>query len=195
MWDQDSYKVYCLFITECLIEGQIYYQYPECAPCNVTCENPAPPCYPICRSGCACPLGQVIKDGSKCVNKSECSPGDINYYMSGIKANNVDSELLFTLKNMQYIHITVYLHEFYRLLTTACPIKGQIYYPECSPCNVTCENLHPPCYQICIPGCACPPGKVIKNGRRCVKPEKCEKEGDFKCLSLHLYHSLCVCDW
>ena len=71
------YQFYCLLITVCPIEGQIYY--PECAPCDGTCENPNPPCPRICRPGCACPEGQVIKDG-KCVDKTECEcppPGNV----------------------------------------------------------------------------------------------------------------------
>ena len=81
----------------------------------------------------------------------------------------------------------VYLHEFHCLLITECPIKGQIYYPRCAPCDTTCENPNVTgCLPICRPGCACPPGKVIKNGRRCVKPEKCGK-GEFKCDSLCMF--------
>ena len=56
--------------------GQIFY--PDCAPCDGTCENPIVPCPAICKPGCACPIGQVIKDGKKCVNKTECPPGDMN---------------------------------------------------------------------------------------------------------------------
>ena len=68
----------CLLITVCPIEGQIYY--PGCAPCDGTCENPNPPCLTICEPGCACPKGQVIKDG-KCVDKTECPPpGDTSVY-------------------------------------------------------------------------------------------------------------------
>ena len=66
-----------------------------------------------------------------------------------------------------------YLRELHCFLITACPIKGQIYYPECAPCDGTCENPNPPCPEICRPGCACREGKVIKNGRRCVNPKNC----------------------
>ena len=116
------YQFYCLLITVCPIEGQIYY--PECAPCDGTCENPNPPCPRICRPGCACPEGQVIKDG-KCIDKTECpQPSNITvilYIMSEIKANNVDSELLMLFK----IHIKITYMIVYCLLTTASmPIQG-----------------------------------------------------------------------
>ena len=63
---------------------------------------------------------------------------------------------------------------FHCLPITVCPIKGQIYYPECAPCDATCENPDVAgCLPICKPGCACPRGEVIKKGKKCVKPEKC----------------------
>ena len=65
------------------------------------------------------------------------------------------------------------LHEFHCFLITECPIKGQIYYPGCAPCDGTCENPIVACPAVCRPGCACPKGKVIKNGKKCVKPKKC----------------------
>ena len=55
--------------------------------------------------------------------------------------------------------------KFYCLLITECPIEGQIYYPKCAPCDVTCGKPVVPCLAICEPGCACPPGKVIKLGK------------------------------
>ena len=115
------------------------------------------PCPEICKPGCACPRGQVIKDGKKCVNINKCPQGDIiirniRFYMSGIEANI----------------------GFHCLPITVCPIKGQIYYPECAPCDATCENPDVAgCLPICKPGCACPRGEVIKKGKKCVKPEKC----------------------
>ena len=72
--------------------------------------------------------------------------------------------------------LSAYQYALLRLLITACPIRGQIYYAhECAPCDGTCENPNPVCPAICKPGCACPRGKVIKNGKKCVKPEKCKK--------------------
>ena len=54
--------------------GQIYY--PECVPCDGTCDNPNPVCPKICKPGCACPEGQVIFDRKACINKTECPQGD-----------------------------------------------------------------------------------------------------------------------
>ena len=71
-----AHTFHCLLITVCPIKGQIFYS--GCAPCDGTCENPNPVCPRICEPGCACPKGQVIKDGKECVNKTECPPGDIN---------------------------------------------------------------------------------------------------------------------
>ena len=47
----------------------------------------------------------------------------------------------------------------------ACPIKGQIYYPRCKPCDGTCQEPNPPCFAICEPGCACPFNMVVHNDR------------------------------
>ena len=57
--------------------GQIYY--PDCAPCDGTCDNPNPPCPKICEPGCACPKGHVIFDRKACISIAECPrpPGDI----------------------------------------------------------------------------------------------------------------------
>ena len=94
--------------------------------------------------------------------------------MSEITANNAVSELLF----ISEIHIKDYSDEFHYLPITACPIKGQIHYPECAPCDGTCENPNPVCSKICEPGCACPKGQVIKDGRECVNKTECPPPGD-----------------
>ena len=77
-----THNVIVSLTTECPIQGQIFYH--DCAPCDGTCENPIVPCPAICRPGCACPRGQVIKDGKKCVNLKECLPGDINVILHNI---------------------------------------------------------------------------------------------------------------
>ena len=89
-------KFYCLPITECPIKGQIYY--PECAPCDGTCENPNPPCPAICKPGCACPRGEVILGGKQCVHISQCPrpPGDMNVILYTIC---VKSKLILQILN------------------------------------------------------------------------------------------------
>ena len=62
-----------------------------------------------------------------------------------------------------------------------CEIKGQKYYTgppdNCAPCNGTCEEPNPPCPELCTSGCACPNGKVVKDGKKCVKAKRCPKKG------------------
>ena len=71
------------------------------------------------------------------------------------------------------INIT-YAHKFYCLLVTACPIKGQIYYPVCAPGNLTCENPNQTYPYSCAPGCRCPYGQVLKDGKECVNKTECQ---------------------
>ena len=73
---KDYLHKHCLLKTACPIRGQIYY--PECAPCDGTCENPNPVCPQVCKPGCACPAGQVIQDGRMCVSKTDCPPGNLS---------------------------------------------------------------------------------------------------------------------
>ena len=81
-----------------------------------------------------------------------------------------------------------YLHKFHSLLITACPVRGQIYYPECAPCDGTCDNPNPPCPRIicngrcekyCEPGCACPEGQVIFDRKACINKTECP-QGDIQ---------------
>jgi hypothetical protein len=60
---------------ECPIKGQKYYSGPpdECAPCDGTCKQPVVACPLICKPGCACPNGEVVKKGRKCVKPEQCS--------------------------------------------------------------------------------------------------------------------------
>ena len=95
-------KFHCLLITVCPIRGQIYY--PECAPCDGTCENPNPVCPTICKPGCACPAGQVVED-RMCVDKIDCPPGNTSN-MSKNNATLVDSELWLITINIHIIYIS-----------------------------------------------------------------------------------------
>ena len=61
---------------ECPVKGQIYY--PQCAPCDGSCNQPLVPCLAICKQGCACPRGQVIdRAQNRCVALSECPSSEI----------------------------------------------------------------------------------------------------------------------
>ena len=69
------HESHCLLITECRIKGQIYY--PKCAPCDTLCERPNRTynpivCPAVCKPGCACPVGQLIKYGLMCVKPKDC---------------------------------------------------------------------------------------------------------------------------
>nr|CAB3267843.1 zonadhesin [Phallusia mammillata] len=113
----------CVSRDQCLCPAnQIYY--PECKPCQATCDNPHPICPAICKPGCGCPEGQVLS-GLKCVKRSQCG----------------------------------------------CP-ANQIYYSGCKPCQSSCDNPHPVCPAVCLPGCGCPRGLTLK-GKRCIRPENC----------------------
>jgi hypothetical protein len=114
---------------ECPVKGQIYY--PQCAPCDGSCNQPLVPCLAICKQGCACPRGQVIdRAQNRCVALNECP--------------------------------------------SKCPVKGQIYYPQCAPCDGSCNQPLVPCLAICKQGCACPRGQVIDRAQnRCVALNEC----------------------
>ena len=69
----------------------------------------------------------------------------------------------------------------------SCPVRGQIYYPECAPCDGTCRNPNPPCPLICKPGCACPEGYVIFDRKACVNKSECP-QGDTKLMLYNIFY-------
>ena len=107
----------------CTIEGQTFQR---CAPCNATCDEPNPRCPLICRPGCGCPVGMVLHEG-RCIPLADCP--------------------------------------------ITCPIQGQQHF-DCVPCNATCDDPNPVCPRICRPGCGCPVGMVLHEGR-CIPPADC----------------------
>ena len=67
-----------------------------------------------------------------------------------------------------------------------CPIEGQQHF-DCVPCNATCDDPNPVCPRICRPGCGCPVGMVLHEGK-CIPladcPITCPIEGQqrFDCV-------------
>ena len=59
---------------------------------------------------------------------------------------------------------------------TECPIEGQVF-SECKGCDGTCEQPLVPCPKICLPGCSCPVGTVVHEGK-CVPLEDCPPPGE-----------------
>ena len=113
------------------------------------------------------------------------------YFLHAMKTPTCTATYYLCIMNSQILTMTCKMCDFLTNLTrqslllqavhffsffqkVECPIKGQKYF-ECAPCPATCEEPNPICPKICKPGCACPEGKVLKNGKECVKPEKCPK--------------------
>ena len=81
---------------------------------------------------------------------------------------------------------------------TECPIEGQIF-SECKGCDGTCEEPYPPCPWVCEPGCSCPVGTVVHEGK-CTPLEECPPPGE--CCSdtrsskknvVHCSHIMLLC--
>jgi hypothetical protein len=172
--------------TECPIKGQKYF---ECAPCPATCEEPNPICPKICKPGCACPEGKVLKNGKECVKPEKCPKecdieGQRYYKCAPCPATCEEPNPVCTkicepgcgcpkgkvLKNGEECVIPKKCQD-----VEECDIKGQKYYKGCAPCTGTCEDPNPVCPEICKPGCACRKGRVVRNGEECVSPKKCPK--------------------
>ena len=67
------------------------------------------------------------------------------------------------------------------LLTTACPVGGQVRVECASACNTTCANVNESvvCLDVCVVnGCQCPSGTVIdEQTNMCVSPPDCPSTG------------------
>ena len=73
--------------------------------------------------------------------------------------------------------VGVFNNSFHMFLDhTECPIEGQVF-SECKGCDGTCEQPIVPCPAICLPGCSCPVGTVVHEGR-CIPLEQCPPSGE-----------------
>lgn len=57
-----------------------------------------------------------------------------------------------------------------------CGIKEL--YDDCfAHCQLTCQDMFPICYRMCIPGCVCKPGYIRNNDTwDCIREKDCPKD-------------------
>ena len=163
--------------TCCNIEGQIYH---ECAPCEKTCDNPNPTCPLVCQPGCACPDSMVVHEG-RCIAQTDCPScpieGQTYHECAPCEATceNPNPACPLVCQPGCACPNGMVVHEGRCIAQTdcpSCPIEGQKFH-ECAPCEATCDNPNPPCPKICRPGCACPVGMVLHEGK-CIPTTDCQ---------------------
>ncbi|KAI5632480.1 trypsin inhibitor like cysteine rich domain-containing protein [Phthorimaea operculella] len=140
----------CICVIGCGVLGQGHgsicrpnERFLSCGGCQKTCQDPAPDCTAVCRTGCYCNENEVRNETGHCVKLSECPP------VAPAKLQSSEP----------------------RQTNFECPADEE--YRSCEPCNKTCDNPNPICPAQCARGCFCRDDLVRDKDGRCVKLEEC----------------------
>ncbi|XP_035227821.1 zonadhesin-like, partial [Stegodyphus dumicola] len=172
--------------------------------CPATCSRPNPVCTKQCVRGCVCKKGYIRNDNGICIRREQCPNGICG---KNEEYNDCGTACPPTCSNPDRICIDKcvsgcfckkgYIRNDRHVCIPrkdcpkahVCPENQQYY--KCKPtCRHTCSTYNSTkayCSKLCIPGCFCKPGMVLRKDGVCVLPERCPpacgpKEEYYDCI-------------